>query len=84
MERERIEREDPMRRLVDDRALRRQEKYARVEQLMLLVDEIRAEEAERKRLKDQRRHLKKQNKEAERNTKKPKKSHKSERNKSAK
>lgn len=59
VERQRQSREDPMSRFVSEREQRREEKYARVEQLMLLVDEIRAEEAERKRRKEEKKALKK-------------------------
>lgn len=59
VERQRQSREDPMSRFVSEREQRREEKYARVEQLMLLVDEIRVEEAERKRHKEEKKALKK-------------------------
>lgn len=51
---ERQAREDPMAKFVATRSKEREEKYARVEELKLIVEQIRKEEAERKKRKAER------------------------------
>ncbi len=61
-------REDPMSLFVQTREVRREEKYERVQQLMILMDEIRKEEIERKARKQVKKKMKhsKQNREEDR------------------
>ena len=51
-------REDPMSLFVQTREVRREEKYERVQQLMILMDEIRKEEIERKARKQEKKKIK--------------------------
>lgn len=71
---ERQAREDPMSRFVALKAKQRQEKYERVLLLKRLVDEIRVEEAERKRQKKEKKVKKESKKKHDKKDKKEKKS----------
>jgi retinitis pigmentosa 9 protein len=71
---ERQAREDPMAKFVASRSKEREEKYARVEELKLIVEQIRKEERDRKKRKSDKRDLKRSKK-----THKSDKSHKKKR-----
>jgi hypothetical protein len=74
LEMERLSREDPMVQFVSENEKRREEKYARVEQLKKLVEEIRQEERDRRAKKQAKKVYKKEKKEKrERKDKKLKK-----------